>query len=260
MTRDVITVGPDDAVPQAAEVMAERGFAALPVVDEDNRLVGIVAEVDVLRGRLLPDPRLHLRRDEAATRPTPPELVRGVMTAGVRSVEAAADVADVARIFIHEHVRSVPVLEHGRMVGIVSRRDLMRGLVRPDDSIRTDLLNVVEDYTGELGCWDIVVTAGEATIRRAAGSPGISARVEDRALMELATTVGGVVSVLVLPSLPGPHSPPTLRSARHPNRRAPVKHSSRQPALIVGSDRSAATSRIVETGAKVPALRSGDAR
>jgi CBS domain-containing protein len=211
--------------------MAERGFAALPVVDEDNRLAGIVAEADVLRDRLLPDPRLHLRRDEPATRPAPPRLVRGVMTVRVRSVEAAADVADVARIFIHEHVRSVPVLEHGRMVGIVSRRDLLRGLVRPDDSIRADLLRVVEDYTGELGCWDIVVAAGVATIRRQAGAPGISARVEDRALVELASTVGGVVSIRVLTHLPTP------RRAPHPNRRAPMKPIPRQPAARSGVTR-----------------------
>jgi CBS domain-containing protein len=243
MTCDVITVGPDSLVTQAVEVMAERGFAALPVVDEDD-LVGIVSEADVLRDRLLPDPRLHLRRDEPSTRSAPPRLVRGVMTVGVRSVEVTADVADVARIFVHEHVRSVPVLEHGRMVGIVSRRDLLRGLVRSDDSIRTDLLRVVEDYTGELGCWDIAVAAGVATVRRAAGAPGISARVEDRALVELASTVGGVVSIRVLTSLPGPPRPPTLRRAPQPNRRAPMKHMNRQPALIVAPDRSAATSRI----------------
>jgi CBS domain-containing protein len=201
MTRHVITVGPDSRVKQAAEVMADRGFAALPVVDEDNVLVGIVAESDVLRNRLLPDPRLHLRRDEPSTQPKPPELVRGVMTPGVRSVDAAADVADVARIFIHEHIRSVPVLEHGRTVGIVSRRDLLRGLVRPDDRIRADLLRLVEDYTGESAGWDIVVTDGAATIQRAAGAPGSSARVEERALLELAATVGGVVSVRVLPPL-----------------------------------------------------------
>jgi CBS domain-containing protein len=207
MTRDVITVGPDSFVTQAAEVMAERGFAALPVVDGDNGLVGIVAEADVLRNRLLPDPRLHMRRDEPSTQPAPPRLVRGVMTADVRSVEAAADVADVARILVNEHVRSVPVLEHGRTVGIVSRRDLLRGLIRPDDSIRVDLLRVVEDYTGEPGSWDIVVTAGVATIRRADGAPEISARVEERALLELASTVGGVVSIRVLPQPAGTAQP-----------------------------------------------------
>jgi CBS domain-containing protein len=199
MTRDVITVGPDSFVKQATEMMAERGFAALPVVGDDGRLMGIVAEADVLRDRVLPDPRLHMRRDEPAARSVPPQLVRGVMTVAVRSVEPSADVADVARIFIHEHVRSVPVLEHGRTVGIVSRRDLLRGLVRPDASIRSDLLRVVEDYTGELGCWDILVTEGTATIRRADGAPPISARVEEHALLELAATVGGVVSVHVLP-------------------------------------------------------------
>jgi CBS domain-containing protein len=199
MTRDVITVGPDSFVKQAAEVMAERGFAALPVVDENNRLVGIVAEADVLRDRLPPDPRLHLRRDEPSTHSMPSLLVRGVMTADVRSVEASADVADVARLFVDEHVRSVPVLEHGRTVGIVSRRDLLRALARPDDSIRADVLRVVEDYTGETGCWDIDVTEGAATIRRTRGTPQGPAGAEERALQELAPTVGGVVSISVLP-------------------------------------------------------------
>jgi CBS-domain-containing membrane protein len=121
MTRDVVTVGPDSFVKDAAEVMAERGFAALPVVDGENRLVGIVAEADVLRDRLPPDPRLHLRRDEPSTQSVPALLVRDVMTAGVRSVEASADVAAVARMFVEQHLRSVPVLEHGRTVGIVTR-------------------------------------------------------------------------------------------------------------------------------------------
>jgi CBS domain-containing protein len=202
MTREVVTVGPDSSVKQAAEVMAERGFAALPVVDEDDRLIGIVGEADVLRNRVLPDPRLHLRRDGPSTPAAPPLLVGGVMTAVVRSVEASADIADVARIFIHEHVRSVPVLDHGRTVGIVSRRDLLRGLARPDASIAADLRRSVADYTGEPACWDIAVTEGVATIRRAEGTPQVSARVEEQALTELASTVGGVVSIRVLPQQP----------------------------------------------------------
>jgi CBS domain-containing protein len=207
MTRNVVTVGPDTFVKQAAEVMAQRGFAALPVVDEDNGLVGIVAEADVLRDRLPPDPRLHLRRDEPSTQSLPPLLVRDVMTAEVRSVEASADIADVARMFVDQHLRSVPVLEHGRTVGIVSRRDLLRTLARPDESIRADLLRAVEDYTGEVGCWDIAVTEGAATVRRTQGTPEGSARVEERALQELAPTVVGVVSVRVLPQPAGTAQP-----------------------------------------------------
>jgi CBS domain-containing protein len=197
MTRDVVTVGPDTSTKYAAEVMADRGFAALPVVDDHDHLVGIVAEVDVLRDRLPADPRLHARRDQSTSGP-PSLLVHGVMTAGVRAVEATDDIADIARLFVDDRVRSVPVLEHGRLAGIVSRRDLLRTLMRPDAEIRADVLRLVEDYTGDLGAWDVTVTEGMATIRRTRGLPQVSADVEERALRALATTVGGVVGVRIL--------------------------------------------------------------
>ena len=195
MTRNVVTVGPATSAKYAAEVMADRGFAALPVVDDDQ-VVGIVAEADVLRDRLPRDPRLHARRDEEP-HSAPSLLVRGVMTARVRTVDAGADVADVARLFIDERLRSVPVLEHGRLVGIVSRRDLLRTLVRPDDEIRADLLRLVEGYTGDLGAWDIDVVEGMVTILRTRGAPQVSRDVEEGALRALAGTVAGVVDVQV---------------------------------------------------------------
>jgi CBS domain-containing protein len=120
------------------------------------------------------------------------------MTAGVRTVEATDDVADVARLFVDDRLRSVPVLEHGRLAGIVSRRDLLRTLVRPDAEIRADVLRLVEGYTGDLGSWDVTVTEGLTTIRRTRGLTQVSAEVEERALRALATTVGGVVGVRVL--------------------------------------------------------------
>ena len=203
MTREVVTVGPDTSAKYAAEVMAGRGFAALPVVDDDNRLVGIVAEADVLQDRLPSDPRLHLRRDEERPEHAPPLLVRGVMTVGVRTVDIGADIADVARLFIDERLRSVPVMEHDRIVGIVSRRDLLAALVRPDDDIRDDLLRLVEGYTGDLGCWEVRVVEGFATIARTSGAPEVPVHVEERALRSLARTVPGVVSVRVLPDPPG---------------------------------------------------------
>jgi CBS domain-containing protein len=196
MTREVVTVGPDTSAKYAAEVMAEHGFAALPVVDDD-RVVGIVAEADVLRDRLPHDPRLHARRDEPPAQP-PSLLVRGVMTTRVRSADATADLADIARLFVDDRLRSVPVLEHGRLAGIVSRRDLLRALVRPDADIRADVLRLVEGYTGDLGAWDVAVTEGMATVRRTRGVPQVSAEVEERALRALATTVGGVVGVRIL--------------------------------------------------------------
>lgn len=199
MTREVVTVGPETSAKYAAEVMADRGFAALPVLDDDNRLIGIVAEADVLRDRLPPDPRLHLLRDQPVPESPPALLVRGVMTSDVRHVEATADVADIARLFVDERLRSVPVLDHGRLAGIVSRRDLLRTLVRPDDAIRGDVLSLVEGYTGEPGSWEVTVVEGSVTVRRAHGSPQVSTEVEERALRALAATVGGVIGVRVLP-------------------------------------------------------------
>jgi len=204
MTREVVTVGPATSAKYAAEVMAERGFAAVPVVDEDDQLVGIVAEADVLRDRLPHDPRLHARRDDQPAA-APSVLVSGVMTAQVRTVDARADVADVARLFVDDRLRSVPVLEHGHLAGIVSRRDLLRTLVRSDALIRADVLRLVEGYTGDLGAWDIDVAEGMVTIRRTHGAPQISRDVEDRALRALAATVGGVVDVRVLSSAPTGH-------------------------------------------------------
>jgi CBS domain-containing protein len=197
MTRQVVTVGPDTSAKYAAELMADGGFAALPVVDDQQRLVGIVAEADVLRGRLSTDPRLHLRRGDDVADDPPPLLVRGVMTAGVRTVEAASDVADLARLFVDERLRSVPVLEHGRLTGIVSRRDLLGALVRPDDAIRHDVLHLVEGYTGEPASWDVEVTEGVATIRRTRGVPDPTAESERRTLRALAHTVPGVVAARV---------------------------------------------------------------
>jgi CBS domain-containing protein len=206
MTRDVVTVGPDTSAKYAAEVMAERGFAALPVVDDGERVIGIVAEADVLRNRLPQDPRLHLLR-EAAVESPPALLVRGVMTTAVRTVPMTADVADVARLFLHAGLRSLPVLDGDRLVGIVSRRDLLRTLVRPDEEIASDVLRLVEAYTQEFGGWTVTVSDGVATVRRCrdSGEPDAPDRDDvDRAVQTLTQTVPGVVAARV---------PPDTRSA-----------------------------------------------
>lgn len=203
MTREVVTVGPATSAKYAAELLADHGFAAVPVVDDDDQLIGIVAEADLLRDRLPRDPRLHARRDEEP--PAPSVLVRGVMTPDVRTVDVGADIADVARLFVDDRLRSVPVLEHGRLAGIVSRRDLLRTLVRSDTMIRADVLQLVEGYTGDLDAWDIHVADGMVTIRRVKGAPQVSREVEDRALRALASTVGGVVDVRVVSGEPAGH-------------------------------------------------------
>jgi len=209
MTREVVTVGPETSVKHAGEVLAGHGFAALPVVDDDTHLVGIVTEADVLRDRLPRDPRLHLRREDG-TDLAPPLLVEGVMTGAVRCVDPTADIADAARLFLDQHLRSAPVVDGERLVGIVSRRDLLRALVRTDGEIRDDLRDLVGRYTGEADAWDVTVVEGVATIRRTRGQSHDPPGTEDRALTALARTVGGVVAVRVLRSAPDDPTPPPV--------------------------------------------------
>ena len=203
MTHEVVTVGSETSVKDAAELMVAGGFAALPVLDERGQLVGIVAEADVLRDRLPEDPLLHVRRAGPGSASAPPTLVGEVMTREVRSVEPTADLADVARLIVDESLRSVPVIDEQTLVGILSRRDVLRALVRSDESIRSAIIELVERYTGEVGCWDVDVTDGAATIRRTRGVPDGGPAVEEGALRTLALTVGGIVAVQVLPA--GPH-------------------------------------------------------
>jgi CBS domain-containing protein len=221
MTREVVSVGPDTSARLAAKIMAERGFAAVPVVDDANRVIGIVAEADVLRDRMPQDPRLHLRREPGGAAP-PPMLVRGVMTAPVRTVLVTADVADVARIFLDERLRSVPVVDGERLAGIVSRRDLLRTLIRSDDEVRHDVRRLVESYTGRFDSWQVEVAEGVVALSpvpaaRPAGDAtgdatvaGIADEiadedeaVESRAVVTLARTVPGVVAVRLQSSAPG---------------------------------------------------------
>jgi CBS domain-containing protein len=196
MTHEVVTVGPDTSAKYAAEVMTGRGYAALPVVDDDRRVVGIVAEVDVLRERIPQDPRLHLRREAPAAAP-PPTLVRGVMTSPARTVPVTADIADVARLFLDQRLRSVPVVDGERLAGIVSRRDVLRTLVRSDDEIATDVRRLVESYTGGFDDWQVRVAQGAVTLSPRTGAPasatGTDAASEERAVLTLARTVPGVV-------------------------------------------------------------------
>lgn len=194
MTRDVITAAPDDPVMHVAGLLTEHRFAAVPVVDDGGALVGIAAEADIIRDRMPADPRLHLRRDEQTAAAPPGGSVAEVMTTRVRFVDARDDVSDVAALLLHERLRSVPVLDRGRLVGMVSRRDLLRVLVRPDEAIVEDLRRLIEEYTGEADGWDVRLHAGKATVRRTSGRPD---SVEVQAIGALARTVVGVVGVEV---------------------------------------------------------------
>jgi CBS domain-containing protein len=135
MSRDVVSVVPTASIEEAAELMVEHGISGLPVVDETGALVGILSEGDlIMRQR----PRTELRwwevffadaerlaRDYQKMTGT---TVVEVMTRSVVCVRPDASI-EAAAALLHEHnIRRLPVVANGRLVGIVSRADLVRAI------------------------------------------------------------------------------------------------------------------------------------
>ena len=121
MTSPVITIKADAPVQAAAALLASHGFTALPVLDEKDGVLGIVTEADLLRGRVYP---------EGFPSVTTPATVGGVMTPVPSVMRPEADLADVVSLMIEEGRRSVPIVDGGRLVGIVTRRDVVRVIAR----------------------------------------------------------------------------------------------------------------------------------
>lgn len=132
MTTPVVTVRPTSTIKDAAALLTRHGFTALPVVDDDSRLLGMVSEADVIDDRIPPDPRNRAGRGNRAGHALPPETVGYVMTAPIVAVAPSMDVADLAVIMLRANHRRVPIVEDGRLVGIVTRRDLLRTIARDD--------------------------------------------------------------------------------------------------------------------------------
>ncbi|HZU90596.1 MAG TPA: CBS domain-containing protein, partial [Stellaceae bacterium] len=138
MTTEVVTVGPDMSVQEVAKLMAERGISGVPVV-ENGRLVGIVSEGDLLhraetgterrterrRRRWFDATHLEEARDYIKSHA---RTVRDIMTREVISVDETADLGEVATVMETKRVKRVPVLRDGRLVGIISRANLVRAL------------------------------------------------------------------------------------------------------------------------------------
>src|SRR5690606_31849209 len=93
-----------------------------------------------------------------------PRVVADVMTREVVAVSPRDDVAEVARAMLDHDVRCVPVMEGPQLVGVVSRRDLLRTLVRTDDVVAAELQERLDEYAGGQRRWLATVTDGAAVV------------------------------------------------------------------------------------------------
>jgi CBS domain-containing protein len=211
MVRDVVTVKPDDEVADAVRLLAEHDVSALPVVDDDENVVGVISEADLIHR---PEIGTEKQRPWWLEAMTPASTLAGdfakshgrrveeVMSTDVLSASEDTPLGEIATLLERHRIKRVPILRGGRLVGIVSRSNLIQALAslsraqsnsggESDRKIRLELLDRLDnqDWT-DFGERNVIVSGGIVHLWGLVGSPD-----EHKALLALAEGVPGVVSV-----------------------------------------------------------------
>jgi CBS domain-containing protein len=197
MTTPVVSVRPDTGYQRVADLLVAHAVSALPVVDPEGKVLGVVSEADLLPKLNYPDrvpahPLVSRRRREANRRALG-DTAGELMTSPAETIEATAPLARAARRMEAARIRRLPVVDDsGRLVGIVSRRDLVRLYARPDSEIWTDVVEqVVSAMWLDPSTVDVRVSAGVVTL---AGQVDRVSTME--ILLRLTRAVPGVVDVV----------------------------------------------------------------
>lgn len=191
MTTRAVTVTRDVSVKEALALLEEHRITAVPVVDGETRIQGVVSEVDLIRDLVPTDQRTH-ERPTARTAPDLPRSVGEVMSTLPVTVEPHMDVAAAVEVMATLNIKSVPVVDdRGRVLGMLSRSDVVRVLAQSDDELERQVDAVLSEVG--LGEWLVAVTDGAVHLSGPADSPF---RGTARAVAE---SVPGVVDVQVRP-------------------------------------------------------------
>ncbi len=189
MTTNVVTVSPETTVEDIAKTMMDHRISAVPVVDGAGALIGIVSEGDLMR------------RPESETERHPSwwltfiggsvetiteyikshgRLASEVMTKTVVTASEETTLEEIATLLEENHIKRVPILRQGKLVGLVSRANLLHGLVAAkvtkittveDETIRSSILSTLRDVIGpSMGIINLTVTDGVVHLWGAVGS------------------------------------------------------------------------------------------
>ena len=197
MTTDVITVSPEDGLKAAARMMVQKGISGLPVVGADGKLVGIITEADFVKQEAGRSQQRYRRLldalfGEREARPMG-ETVADAMTRHPVVVDKEAPISEAAREMADRGIKRLPVVDaEGRLLGIISRADIMRAFARPDgvieDQVREDIIHRVlmidRDAVG------VALHDGHVSL-----TGSVPTRSDARLLEELVRRVEGVVGV-----------------------------------------------------------------
>ncbi|WP_340384025.1 CBS domain-containing protein [Streptomyces sp. SS7] len=174
MTTPVVSVRRDTGFKEIAKLLAEHDITAVPVVDDDEHAVGVVSEADLLRKEAGP-------------------TAGGLMHSPAVTARPQWTAVEAAQVMERRHVKRLPVVDEGdRLVGLVSRADLLRVFLRGDSAIR-------EEISGEVLLRTLGVAPGAVTVRVVDGRVSLKGTVERRSLVpavvRLCQDVDGVVDV-----------------------------------------------------------------
>jgi CBS domain-containing protein len=202
MTRSVLSVSPATPLKDVARLLVEHRISGLPVVDDTGRVVGVISEGDLLvkeqrRDAIRHRPLARIFGDSAETRQllakAEASTAGDAMTAPAITVETNTPVSVAAARMIERRINRLPVTEHGRLVGIVTRADVIRAFVQTDDELADAVRNEVllRSLWLDPGKFSVDVVNGVATIQGAVERRSTAAMVERMVAM-----LPGIVSVV----------------------------------------------------------------
>src|SRR5215470_5351810 len=199
MTTDVATVRESTPLKDIVRLLDSRHISAVPVLDTNGRVVGVVSHADLLpkQGAQEPEPRtpltrLHRRWDRNRVRAT---TAGGLMTAPAHTIGPEATVVDAARVLDRHAIKRLPVVDDtGTLLGIVSRRDLLSVFLRNDSDIAEEIEREV--FERNLG---ITATPATVTIEVRDGVVTLRGKLERKSMIStaesLTSRIDGVVDV-----------------------------------------------------------------
>jgi CBS domain-containing protein len=174
MTSPVATVRPDTSIPEVARLLTERRISGAPVVDEHGNLLGIITESDLLFKEAgpagLPKVAFYLparsHEIQQQVRRYEGKVAADVMTSEVVTADEETPLRVLAATMVRRSINRIPIVRHGQVIGIVSRNDVLKAFLRPDDALAAAVDEAILTVAGiDPRALEIEVRGGMVTVR-----------------------------------------------------------------------------------------------
>ncbi|PKV83133.1 CBS domain-containing protein [Streptomyces sp. TLI_146] len=214
MTREVVEAHPETPFKDLVRLLDRHRISGLPVVDEDDKVVGVISETDLIHHQAVRSTDLPARRFRLApprrrsARRTAARTAQELMSTPAVTVHPEQRITDAARVMERHGVERLPVVdEEDRLIGIATRRDLLRVFLRTDDEIRQEILDAVATHALGLPTHEVNVSVRDGMVTL---QGSVEQRADIPSAIRLAYRVDGVVGVvngLNVHPAPGPLGP-----------------------------------------------------